>query len=73
MKAMQMTMRLALAAAAVALSGCASSGGVDGARLARHDGPGAIDHQKMAYVDHVARRKGVEVLWINPPREGDRR
>jgi hypothetical protein len=29
--------------------------------------PAAVDVQKMAIVDYIARRKGVEVVWVNPP------
>lgn len=67
MKALQVSMKLALLLVVASLAACASTGGQRGASLARHDGPGAVDHRKMALVDYVARRKGVQVVWINPP------
>ena len=72
MSAMRVIPKLCTVLAATALTACASAGGPAGARLARHDGPGAVDHQKMALVDHIARRKGVQVVWVNPPQKDQR-
>ena len=27
----------------------------------------AVDYEKVAVINHVARKKGVEVHWVNPP------
>lgn len=58
--------RIAALAAALALAGCASAPDAryQQSRQARADG---IDYQRMAAINHAARMKGVEVVWVNPP------
>ena len=51
-------MMLSLAAAALALAGCASFPGND-----RSD----IDHAKIARIENAARVAGVSVYWVNFP------
>ena len=66
MKAVNVAVKGAVVVAALCLGACASTGGSN-ARLASKAGPGAIDQEKMTLVDYIARRKGVDVVWINPP------
>lgn len=55
----------ALAAAALALAGCAAPDArYEQSRQARADG---VDYARMAAINHAARMKGVEVVWVNPP------
>jgi hypothetical protein len=28
-----------------------------------------IDHQRMAAIDLIARQRGIDVIWVNPPRK----
>lgn len=57
--------RIALAATAlVVLAGCASDGS---ARLNRHEGVMRNDAEYIGAVEQIARRRGVRVVWMNPP------
>jgi hypothetical protein len=58
-----------LIAAVAALCGCA--GGSSG--LARHEPMLKADALYVAKVEAIAKRRGVQVRWVNPPREIDRR
>lgn len=69
-RASAMMMRMATAAAVVALAACTSAG---------HTPPkayvpvgGEIDQQRVAYVEAKAARRNVQVHWINPPRVADK-
>jgi len=55
----------ALALVVLALGACATQE----ARYAeaRAERAQLIDYEKVAMINHVARRKGVEVHWVNPP------
>lgn len=57
---------IALLAAATLLAGCASGG----ASLAkRGDGYKRTDADYVTAVEQLARRRGVHVVWVNPPHE----
>jgi hypothetical protein len=57
--------RTALAAAAVVLlAGCASDGT---ARLNRHEGVMRDNAEYIGTVEQIARRRGVRIVWMNPP------
>jgi len=57
--------RLAIATAALAvLAGCASDGQ---ARLSRADEKGLSDAEYIGAIEQIARRRGVRVVWMNPP------
>ena len=62
--------RLAALAAMGLLAGCASSGS---ARMEHGAKAYAVDSQYVARVEAVARARGVEVEWVNPPRTIDRK
>lgn len=61
---------LAILSVTAALAGCASSGS---ASLAGKRSPWAVDAAYVARVESVARQRGVEVKWVNPPRAQDRK
>lgn len=63
-------MRGAAIAAMVLLAGCASSGS---ARLEHGAKAYKVDNTYVARVEAIARSRGVDVEWVNPPREIDRR
>ena len=56
-------------AAVAALAGCASTGSSE---FARSGSKFQSDADYMYVVESVARQKGVEVVWINPPAEDGR-
>ena len=63
--------RLALPAlliSALFLSACATTG--PGESAGHRD---AVDYRYVNAVNREARRAGIEVHWVNPPRERDRR
>ncbi|MBD8524778.1 hypothetical protein [Pseudomarimonas arenosa] len=60
---------LALAASVVMASGCATNG----SRFSARNVDMSADTAYMAKVEAVARRRGVDVQWVNPPRVADRR
>lgn len=63
-------LRTLFALAAVAtLAGCAANGSSE---LARSGSKLDRDADYMYVVENVARQKGVEVVWINPPVEEGR-
>jgi uncharacterized lipoprotein YajG len=56
-------------AAIALLAGCASGS----ASLAKRERSGMhTDAVYVATVEAIAKRRGVEVRWVNPPREADR-
>jgi len=64
--------KLALAAAVLSLAACASTGGAPGA--ARHaaaqgepDKLVRVDYERVAQIQYLARKRNVEVHWVNPP------
>jgi len=63
-------MHAAAIAALVLLAGCASSGS---ARLEHGAQAYKVDSTYVARVEAIARSRGVDVEWVNPPREIDRR
>ncbi len=68
---MKIMLKFAAAIAAlVLLAGCASSGS---ARLEHGARINKVDSTYVARVEAIARRRGVDVEWVNPPREIDRR
>jgi hypothetical protein len=50
--------------ALVLLGGCASGG----AGLVRHSGPMKTDSTYVNAVEQVAKRRGVQIVWLNPPK-----
>lgn len=70
MKTCKLAAKLAVIAAALSLAACATTGTRDQA-YASKDAVDSVDYEKMALVNHVARQKGVEVVWINPPHRND--
>lgn len=56
-------------ASAVVLGGCASGS----SSLAKRDPIMKADALYVAKVEAIAKRRGVQVRWVNPPREADRR
>jgi hypothetical protein len=57
--------RIAVAAAALVLfAGCASSGS---AQVARRDVAPGSDTAYISAVEQIAKRRGVRVVWMNPP------
>lgn len=60
---------LALAGTVVLASGCATTG--DSYTAKRSDM--RSDRAYMAKVEAIARRRGVDIEWVNPPRIADRR
>lgn len=67
MKMLNVATKGALLAAALLLCACATTTAPNARLQADRYQPAAIDAQRMALIDHIARRKGVEVVWINPP------
>jgi len=67
MKTLNVAIKGALLAVALLLCACATTTAPNARLQAERSGPAAIDVQKMALIDHIARRKGVDVVWINPP------
>lgn len=61
---------LAILCAAFALSACATTP-TDQAGSSNKQSN--IDHRYVAAVNRQARRVGTQVVWVNPPREKDRR
>lgn len=64
-------MGLMIAAIVVAgASGCASSGS---SSLASNSGQEqtriVLDSAKVEYVERVAKQRGVDVIWVNPPQK----
>ena len=61
-----------LASASVLLAACATT--PDQARQRAPQGSGfAVDNAYVEAVNRVSRETGVTVVWINPPRPGDRK
>jgi hypothetical protein len=60
---------LAITAAAALVVGCASGGS---SSLATKSSAQAVDQTYVARVESLARHRGVEVHWVNPPRVVDR-
>lgn len=63
---------VSIACAVVVLSACASSGGMASAPQADHDryvGRIMTDAAYVAAVEQVARDRGVQVQWVNPPQK----
>ena len=60
--------RLALALLLLALAACATTGH-DIAQSPPQATPGTIDadSEYMGRVEQIARRRGIEVQWVNPP------
>lgn len=62
---------VSLALASLLLAACAST-----PETASHAGPSgsdsAVDAAYVAAVNQASREAGVTVVWINPPRSGDR-
>jgi hypothetical protein len=57
--------RTALAAVAlVLLAGCAADGT---AKLNRHEGVMRNDAEYIGAVEQIAKRRGVRIVWMNPP------
>ena len=58
-----------LSVATLGLSACAGTHGVSRAAPPVESRPGAItnDGAYIARVEQVARRRGIEVQWVNPP------
>lgn len=67
MKAMSRVVLSAIPA--MVLAGCASSGGMASAAPQPYQAPDEVttDTAYVAAVEHVARRRGVRVHWLNPP------
>ena len=67
---MQKLLRLlAISAVAVLAVGCASNGST---ALATKSSAQAVDQIYVSRVEALARHRGVEVHWVNPPRVIDR-
>ena len=69
MNAFGMSSRVKTVAAVVAvalLAGCASSGS---SMAVRGDGYKRTDADYVTAVEQLAKRRGVRVLWVNPPHE----
>lgn len=68
-----MKLRMAvLSAAVVLLSACASTGETTGYSSAAQDYPDtrlSNDELYMARVEAAARRRGIDLTWVNPPRK----
>lgn len=63
-------LKIVVASASLAmLAGCASGG----ASLATRERGVQTDVAYVARVESMARRRGVAVRWVNPPREVDRK
>lgn len=62
---------LAFAFGLLMLTACASNGGSSLARSEAKDTD--IDSRYVSRVDALARDRGVDVIWVNPPRVKDRR
>lgn len=58
-----------LASASLLLSACATTGDPP---LSHQPVPRQYDADYMAAVEHASDKAGVEVLWVNPPRNQDR-
>ena len=59
------TTRIAVATTAwLLLAGCASDGT---AKLNRHEGVMRNNAEYMSAVEHIAQRRGVRIVWMNPP------
>jgi hypothetical protein len=61
---MSATRTVLAAAAMVMLAGCASDGS---AKLTRHEGVMRNNAEYMGAVENIARRRGVRIVWMNPP------
>jgi hypothetical protein len=68
-----MKLRMAvLSASVVFLAACASSGGTTyapGAQKTYADTRMSNDELYMARVEAAARRRGIDLTWVNPPRK----
>ena len=60
-----------LTVVALALLGAGCASGTAG--LVRADQAMKADALYVAKVEAIAKRRGVQVRWVNPPREADRR
>jgi hypothetical protein len=49
------------------LAACASTGGTASAP-SREQRPLTAEEQYIAYVERIAKRRGIQLTWINPPR-----
>jgi starvation-inducible outer membrane lipoprotein len=67
------TLKALLAAALVlGLSACATTqSGVRGAGMKATGTSLPVDADRIARVESVARRNGVQVYWVNPPRRNE--
>lgn len=63
---MKIASTLLACVAVLSLAGCASSGNSASLRGASY-APSRVDAVRIAYVEQVARQKGVQVVWVNPP------
>lgn len=52
------------------LAACASSGGTSSAPPAQRQL--TAEEQYIAYVERIAKRRGIHLTWINPPRIEDK-
>lgn len=57
---------LSLVAAAALLAGCASGNANLRADASSYDS--GYDYRKIAWVEGNAKAKGIEVVWVNPPK-----
>ncbi|MCB1552219.1 MAG: hypothetical protein KDJ14_00320 [Xanthomonadales bacterium] len=65
---MKTLLRMACVASLILLAaGCASSGS---SYAATKVSPFSVDQTYMGQVEAIARRRGVDVHWVNPPRVG---
>lgn len=63
---------LAAACAAILLAGCASPSARVASSADAKAGPHEVDGVYVALVNQEARRRGVQVQWVNPPTKRDR-
>jgi protein involved in sex pheromone biosynthesis len=68
---MRKFLMIAAVGCVLALTGCASNGGAR--TSAEVEKQHRVDSEYVAYVEHVARKRGIDVHWVNPPRERGRR
>lgn len=62
-----------LVVASLLLAGCASTGTADlAARPSARDPGFDYDHDYMMTVEKASKSAGVDVVWVNPPRNRDR-
>lgn len=51
----------------VAVSLCACAG--TGTSVATRSSLSEVDAQRIAAIEHVAKDRGIEVVWVNPPKK----